>query len=182
MGGGTRVSPNLKARMAGTLYVFAVVAATVGEFIVPGRLGVSAIVIPVSCYMAVTLLLYAIFKPVNRSLSLLAAVLGFVGLTFEALQLQPRGVNVGMVLHGFFCLLIGCLIFRSTFVPRILGVLMSIAGLIWLIYFSPSLARVVSPYNSALGLVTEASLMLWLLAMGVNPRRWEQEGSTPRGQ
>jgi Domain of unknown function (DUF4386) len=155
------------------------VTAIFGEFIVPGRLGIAAVVVPVACYMAVTLLLYAIFKPVNRSLSLLAAVFGFVGLTFEALQLQPRGVNVGMVLHALFCLVIGYVILRSTFVPRILGMLMSVAGLTWLIYLSPSLAHVISPYNTAIGLLAEASPMLWLLVMGVDAGRWKAQASAP---
>jgi len=173
------VSPNFKARIAGALYALAVLTAVFGEFIVHGRLGITAVVIPVSCYVAVTLLLYAIFKPVNRRLSLVAAFFGLVGLAFEALQLQPRGVNIAMVFHGFFCLLIGWLILGSTFLPRTLGALMSVAGLIWLTYFSPSLAHVLSPYNTALGLLGEASPMLWLLVMGVNAGRWKEQASVP---
>jgi hypothetical protein len=173
------VSPNLKARIAGALYSLAVLTAVFGEFIVPGRLGITAVIIPVLCYAAVTLLLYAIFKPVNRRLCFVAAFFGLVGLTFEAVQLQPRGVNMAMVFHGFFCLLIGWLALRSTFVPRTLGGLMLVAGLIWLIYFSPSLAHVLSPYNTALGLLGEASLMLWLLVMGVNAGRWKEQTGVP---
>jgi hypothetical protein len=42
-----------------------------------------------------------------------------------------------LVLFGFYCLLIGYLIFKSTFLPRILGVMMAIAGVGWLIFLSP---------------------------------------------
>ena len=51
-----------------------------------------------------------------------------------------------LVLFGFYCLLIGYLIFRSNFLPRILGVLMAIAGLGWLTFLWPSLAAHLTPY------------------------------------
>jgi hypothetical protein len=60
------------------------------EFLVRGRLSfaanLAASLIEISCMIAVTLLFYDIFKPVNRSLALLAASFNFVGLIFEALQ------------------------------------------------------------------------------------------------
>jgi hypothetical protein len=87
---------------------------------------------------------------------LLAAFFNFVGLTFEALRLNPRGVDVALVFTGFYCLLIGYLMFRSTFVPRILGALMAFAGLGWLTYLSNPLVSYLSPYNLACALLAEA--------------------------
>jgi hypothetical protein len=81
------------------------------------------------------------------------------------------------VFDGFSCLLIGYLIFRSSFLPRILGVLMAIAGLGWLTYLSPPFAKSLSPYNLALGILGQESLMLWLLAMGVNVQRWKEQAN-----
>jgi hypothetical protein len=60
--------------------------------------------------------------------------------------------------------------------PRILGALMMLAGLCWLAFLSPTLTNYLSPYNLALGLLGEASVSLWLLAMGVNVQRWKQPG------
>jgi hypothetical protein len=77
-------------------------------------------------------------------------------------------VNVAIVFNGFYCLLIGYLIFRSTFLPRILGALMTFAGLGWLTYVSTQLANYLSPYNVASGLVGEGLVMLWLLVIGLN--------------
>lgn len=174
-------SPRFRARLGGVLYLFSVLTAVFGEFVARGKLGIAAVVIPVSCYAAVTLLLYGIFKPVNKNLALLAAFFGLVGLSFEALQLQPRGVNVAVVLHGVFCLLIGYLISRATFLPRILGAPMALAGLIWLADLSPQLANLWSPYNTGAGLIGEASPMLWLLIFGVNVERWKSQTAAEGG-
>jgi hypothetical protein len=110
--------------------------------------------------VVVTLLLYDLFKAVNRGLSLLAAFFNLVGLTFEALRLQPHGVNFALVFNRFYCLLMGYLIFRSIFLPRILGAPMAFAGLGWLTFLSPPFANYLSPYNLASGLLGEGSLML----------------------
>ena len=180
-------SPHFKARMAGVLFLLCLLTAVCNEFIVRGRLGsgVNLVgdVIAVSCYIAVTLLFYDIFKPVDRSLALLAVSLNLAGIPCEVLQLNPHGVGLGMVFHAFYCLLIGYLIFRSTFLPRILGVLMAFAGLGWLTFLSLPLANYLSPYNLAFGLLGEASLCLGLLVMGVNVGRWKvQAGAAGRGR
>jgi uncharacterized protein DUF4386 len=169
-------SPRLKARIAGALYLLSVLTAVFGEFFVR-RLEIAADLIAVSGMVAVTLLLYGIFKPVNRGLSLLAASINLVGLTCGALRWNPRGVDLPVVLNGFACLLIGYVIFRSTFLPRILGALKVFAGLGWLTYLSPPLVNHLSPYNLASAILAEASVFLWLLVMGVNEQRWKEQAS-----
>jgi Domain of unknown function (DUF4386) len=169
-------SPGLMARLAGVFYLLSVFVAVLAEFFFRGRWGfAAAVLLPVACYVVVTLLLYAVFEPVSRSVAVLAVVFNLVGLTFEALEWQPRGVNIAMEFHGLYCLLVGYLIFRSTFLPRILGALMALAGLVWLIYLSPPLAKYVFAYKTAVGLLGEALPMLWLLIMGVNAKRWKQQ-------
>jgi hypothetical protein len=168
-------SPRFKARIAAALNFFSLVTAALTELFVRGRLNYAGGYIAIAGIAAVTLLFYDIFKPVNRGLSLLAASLAFVGLTFEALRLQPQGVNIAIVIHGFYCLLIGYLIFRSAFLPRILGALMAFAGLGWLTYLSNPLVNYLSPYNLASALLAEVSVLLWLLVMGVNVQRWKEQ-------
>jgi hypothetical protein len=82
-----------------------------------------------------------------------------------------------VVFDGFSCLLIGYLIFRSSFLPRILGLLMAVGGFSWLTFLSPPLAKHLSPYNLAFGILGQESVMLWLLVMGVNVQRWKQQTS-----
>jgi hypothetical protein len=171
-------SPRFKARIAGAFYLLTFLTGGVALF-VRGRLGLVAGLIAGACYIAVTLLFYYIFKPVNRSLSLLAAFISLVGCAMGPLSLfhlVPSHIN-SMVFFGFYCLLIGYLILRSTFLPRILGVLMAFAGLGWLTFLSPPLANHLSPYIFTPGILGEGALTLWLLAMGVNEQRWKEQAS-----
>ena len=225
-------SPRRKARIAGVFYLLEMLTGAFAIIFVGGRffvfgdaaatatnilaheslfqLGFAANLIQFACYVAVTGLFYDLFKPVNKSLSLLAAFFSLVGcaigavsclfelapltvlggaqylnvfkveqlqaLAFMFLKLYGQLFNISFVFFGFYCLLIGYLIFRSTFLPRILGVLMAIAGLGWLTFLSPALTHALSPYILAAGL-GEVSLTLWLLVAGVNAERWKEQAS-----
>jgi uncharacterized protein DUF4386 len=171
------LSPRFKARLAGVLYLFSLLTAATTETFLHGNLNIAGAFIAIAGMVGLTLLLYEIFKPVDKGLSLLAAFLNLVGLSFEALRLQPHGLNIALVFAGFYCLLIGYLIFKSTFLPRIVGALMAFAGLGWLTYLSNPLAHYLSPYNLASGLLGEVSVMLWLLVMSVNATRWQEQAS-----
>src|SRR5579864_6152293 len=104
------VSPSFKARMAGVLFLFLVLTSTFTEFLARGRLSlaahVAAGVIEVSCMIAVTLLFYDIFRPVDRRLSLLAASFNLVAVTILLLQFLPHSVNIGLGFHGLYWILI----------------------------------------------------------------------------
>ena len=89
------------------------------------------------------------------------------------LKLQTQAFNIGLVFFAFYCLLIGYLILRSTFLPRILGVLMVVAGLGWVTFLAPPLAEHISRYTQIFGFVAEALLMLWLLLVGVDVQQWK---------
>jgi hypothetical protein len=67
----------------------------------------------------------------------------------------------------------GDLIFKSTFLPRILGVLMAVGSLGWLTFLSPTLTNYLSPYNFAPGILGEGALTVWLLVFGVDLPKWE---------
>ena len=95
-------------------------------------------------------------------------------LALVLLKLGAQANNIGLVFFGCYCLLIGYLVLRSDFLPRILGVLMAIGGAGWLTnsfisFLSPPLARSLSSWMMAPGILGEAALTLWLLVMGVKP-------------
>jgi hypothetical protein len=171
-------SPSLKARIAGVFYLLVFVTGIVSLVSVHSR--VVANLFASAFYVVVTLLFYQLFKPVDRGLSLLAALSSLVGCVLGALasfQLAPAWPN-SLGIFGVYCLLIGFLILRSTFLPRMLGVLMIFGGLGWLTFLSAGLAKSLSPYNMAPGIIGELALTLWLLVKGVNEERWyEQAGA-----
>jgi Domain of unknown function (DUF4386) len=166
------------ARIAGAIYVVTFLAGG-PALSAHGALLIVANVIATASYVAVTLLFYKIFKPVSPPLSLLAAGFSFLGLTagtLGMLHLSTVPIN-NLVFFGVYCLLIGVLILRSTFLPRLLGWLMVVAGLGWLTFASPQLTAALRPYNFAPGLIGEASLTVWLLVVGLNEQRWNEQAS-----
>lgn len=175
-------SPRLRARIAGVFYLLTILTGAFAAF-ASGSLmvyGNAVSLAATACYVVVTVLFYPLFKPVDGSLSLIAAVFSLVGCVLGALNifhLVPsyiRSVNP-LVLFGVYCLLIGYLIFRSTFLPRVLGVLMAFGGLGWLTFVSSTLADALTPYNLAPGILGEGALTVWLLAKGVNAERWQEQ-------
>jgi hypothetical protein len=168
-------SAQFRARAAGVFYLITFVAGTVA-LLVRSSVGFAAGLVAAASYVAVTILFYYIFKPVSRSLSLLAAVVSFVGCGIGplvlALKLPVPANNLSLVFFGLYCLLIGYLILRSTFLPRFLGTLMLFAALGWLTFASPALAAGLYPYNFIPGMLGEGALTVWLLLLGVDADKW----------
>jgi len=216
--------------MAGVFYVLTALTSVIGESFIPGRLvvpgnaaatannilahrhlfelGFASLLIAVVFSIALTVLFYELFKPVNRIISLTAAFIHLAGLSILAfssllllaplvvlsgkylvvfkveqlqalaymfLQLNIQAWNAFIAFFGCYCVLIGYLIFRSAFMPRIIGALMIFAGIGYLTFLLPSLSSYLSPYNLVPAAFGELSLMIWLLAMGVNNQRWKEQ-------
>jgi hypothetical protein len=87
------------------------------------------------------------------------------------LEWNAHASDIGLAVFGAYCLLIGYLIVKSTFLPRLLGTLMVFGGMRLLTHLPPPLARDLHPYNAAPALVAETSLTLWLLVTGVTVRK-----------
>ncbi len=92
-------------------------------------------------------------------------------------KVNDRGAGVALVFFGFYALLTGYLIIRSTFLPRILGVVSVVGGLGWLSFLYLPLGHVAFPYVAIFALLGAAALIVWLLVFGVNEQRWTEQAS-----
>jgi hypothetical protein len=183
--GADATPPRAKARITGVVYLlYFLTAVSADVFVGRGRVVLfdAVSLCADAFYIVVTLRFYFMFRPVNRSLSLLAAVFSLVGCANDVLNLfnvAPYKIS-SLAFFGPYCLLIGYLIFRSTFLPGILGALMAFAGLAWLTYLSTALVNNLSPYNLASGLLGEGLVMLWLLVIGLNAQKWNEQATARR--
>jgi hypothetical protein len=104
-------------------------------------------------------------------------------LAFVCLRLHMLVYTLALVFFGVFAGLIGALTLGSTFLPRVIGVLMVIDGLGYLVYgfttfLLPTVAAHLYPFlPMGTALLGEGSLMLWLIVKGVNARRWEEQAA-----
>ncbi len=81
---------------------------------------------------------------------------------------------MSLVFFGIYCLMLGWLVWRSGFLPKAIGVLMTLAGVCYILnsiadLTAPAFARMLSPHLMDPTLIGEAALALWLLTFG--PRR-----------
>jgi hypothetical protein len=103
-------------------------------------------------------------------------------LAYLFIKLHGYGFGVGLIFFGFECLVVGYLIFKSGYLPRILGVLMQIAGLCYLtnsfsLIIAPKFADMLFPAALLPPFIAELSLCLWLLVKGVDLTKWNEQVS-----
>jgi hypothetical protein len=154
------------------------------------RWGVASLILVAVLDIVVARALLTVFEPVNRSVSAMAAwfrvayavvflvaiaqlvvALGLLGdprQTLRAINTYTAVWNAGLVLFAVHLLLIGYLAYRSGFVPRVIGILLVVAGLG---YLTDGFGTVlVSGYSLGIAQFTfvgEVVLIGWLLLKGV---------------
>jgi hypothetical protein len=161
-----------KARVAGAFYLLTIILGMFAAFASSPTYARPALVIGTLAYGVVTVLLYLIFKPVNPAVSLIAAIFSLAGCAISILETAHiyRAPFNSLVLFGFYCLMLGWLSLRSDFTPRVVGWLVCLAGLGWLTYLIPPLAKSLLYLTMITGLVGEGSLTVWLLLGKMQPR------------
>ena len=96
-------------------------------------------------------------------------------LAYLFLRLHSYGIDIAFIFSGLWLFPLGYLVFKSDFLPKILGVLLIIGGFGYLIdVFAEFLF---SGSNLSIGLITglsEIFFLLWLLIKGVNVEKWEK--------
>ena len=175
-------NPRRFARIAGLFYllvfVFGITALNTS-----GRPQLAANLLAAAVYYVVTVMLYRLYQPVSAKGSLVTALFSFAALTIGLLGDFGFGrfpLNT-LVLFGAYCIGLGCLTLKASFLPRAIGVLLIVAGLGWLTYVHPPLAKRLGALAMAPGMIGEGALTLWLLFAGVNPERWCAQSARSEG-
>src|SRR6266545_286246 len=94
-----------------------------------------------------------------------------------SLRIYSQTFNISFVLFALFDFLLGYLIFKSTFLPRIIGVLMMVAGVVASTFLYPPLAIALKWFVLPVAALPEGVLMLWLIVKGVNVARWSEQAA-----
>ena len=170
---------SVNTRATGAVYLLYFVTAIGGQSLTVhgfGGAGLIVSLIAAALYVAVTILFYFMFKPVNMRVSLLAAIISLAGCAITVLNLFRIANQVSpLVFFGPYCLLLGYLILKSPFLSRILGVLLVLAGFGWLVFLALPPTSVFVRYIEGLGILAEGLFMLWLLVFGETSRRRRQD-------
>jgi hypothetical protein len=122
-------------------------------------------------YFAPVYLLDPAYQPVSNNVAEVQL------LAMTALRLYTRGFQISLVFFGLNILLLGVLILRSTFLPRLLGLVLSAAGAGYMLFsfanfLVPQIANKDGIYLLLLGFVAELLLTLRLTLLGVNVEKW----------
>jgi hypothetical protein len=232
----SETSPRFKARITGLFYPLTIAAGLFAQGFVSNRLivfgdasataanilthkslfrwGFTVYLIEMTCDVVFTALFYELLKPVNKTISLVAAFIGLAGCSIKTvsrllyiaplfvlggaqyltvfdqrqlralallfLRVNDQGAAMALALFGFYAFLTGWLMFRSTFLPRFLGIWSMLAGLAWLTFLSPTLGYRLFLYIAPVTLLGAIALVLWLLVVGVNEQRWNEQATEIR--
>ena len=226
------------ARLAGVLYLLITVLAVFVHFYVPGqlivagdavttaenirasgglfRLGIAGELILLLSEVALSLILYVLLRPVDKTLSLVAAVARLVMTTVHGANLLAQfavlalvsgagylavfdpeqlgafamvlldassyGFSAGILFLTLHAAVLGYLIIKSGYFPKVIGVLFIIASVGYLV---DSFSHVLIPgYVTGAPVIaipialSEIAFPLWLLIKGVNANRWEGRALT----
>lgn len=160
------------------------------------RLGIASDLLIVLSELALTAVLFVLFDRVNRALALTAtfarlsmtamqganiglsvgalnaAARGDAAQTLTLLEVHGQGMHLWETVFALHCVVLGVLVFRSAFVPKVFGLLLGVAGLGYALnglgsLLVPSAAPV---FASAVGLtavVGEVPFVFWLVIKGV---------------
>lgn len=224
-------SPKARARLAGGMFLLTMLLGGFAKgliaesIVIPGdasataanilkqeglfRLAFAMYLVEMACQIAMISIFYDLLKPVNKRLSLLAAVFGWIGSTikiisrlffmaplfllggaryltaFSSEQLQAFALfsfkieylveSIAVIFFGLNALIYGYLFFRSTFLPRILGVMCAVGGFGWLFYLYEPLAARLTIYIVGVALIGALGTVVWLLVFGLDETKWNEK-------
>src|SRR5690606_23713731 len=91
------------------------------------------------------------------------------------LEVHHYGLQIAGIFFGLWLLPMGYLVFKSTYIPKLIGILLIITSFGYLIDFAtfflyPNFPIIVSEYTW----LGEVFMVLWLLIKGVNIKNFEK--------
>jgi hypothetical protein len=89
-----------------------------------------------------------------------------------SLKLWGQTFQMSIPMFALFEVVLGYLIYRSTFVPRLFGVLLMVAGLTWATYFWPPLLNSIRFVALPFAGVAEMAFPVWLVVKGIDVSAW----------
>lgn len=97
-------------------------------------------------------------------------------LVYLLVDAHNYGFALGLIFFGFACLVYGYLVFQSGYFPKLIGILIILAGCSYLassftLLLAPAYAGLVMPVL-VISLIGELSFCLWLLIKGVRLPQW----------
>jgi hypothetical protein len=176
-----RTDPRRFAQITGGFYLLVFVFGT-AALRTSGDMRVATNLIAAAVYYVVTVMLYHLYAPVSRTGSLVTAMISFTALTIGVLAdlgVMRSPLNT-LVLFGAYCIGLGSLTLKASFLPRAIGALLIVAGIGWLTFVHPPLAERLGGFAMAPGMIGEGVLTLWLMIAGVDPERWRAQAARDR--
>jgi hypothetical protein len=160
------------------------------------RAGIVSNLVTQLLFVLIPLLLYELFEQTNKRQALLMVILALVAVPIAMLNeltnvaalllksnpdqvqfyldLNAYGVTIASIFWGLWLFPLGCLIYKSGWFPKIIGVVVLIAGVgytltSFLKFLTPDLDMLLS----ILSLMTfgEVIFLLWLVFRGVQPKQ-----------
>lgn len=95
-------------------------------------------------------------------------------LAFAFVKLNGAAFNAYLVFFGVWCVVSGYLIFKSRFLPKVLGLLLALDGLAWMTYLSPPFGNKLFPIIGVISAIAEIPLP-WFFIFGFNTQRWKEQ-------
>jgi hypothetical protein len=94
-------------------------------------------------------------------------------LSLLSLNIQTQGYAIGLVFFGFYCIIVGYVLYISKFLPKIFGILYAITGLCYLVnsftmFLSKGFENPLFIYLAIPIFIGELSFCLWLLIKGID--------------